>query len=142
VSSNPESTAEITLESSPFPPAQEIKKLPGEPARKATKSVIERNLIPFPKKNNRGRRKKSGNETLRVDFVKASKNTWAFRIRWTEPDGTSPAVYISRVNDKLFNLIKRRKNRYAAFKKQLISSYLSRTVRKGHGTNAGANRAL
>ncbi len=37
-------------------------------------------------------------------------------------------------------MITRRKTRYAAFKKQLISSYLSRTVQKGHGTDAGSNR--
>lgn len=100
------------------------------------------NVLPFPTKRPKRGRKKSAETVYRVDYVKASRNTFAFRIRWKEPDGTEPAVYVSRVNDPLFNSITKGKIRYAAFKKQLVASYLSRTVRQGHGIDASANRVV
>ena len=102
------------------------------------------NVLPFATKarpTTRGRRKKEGDQATRVDYVKVSKNTWAFRIRWREGE-QEPAVYVSRVDDKRFKSITKGKVRYAAFKKQLISSFLSRTVRQGHGINASPNRAV
>ena len=59
----------------------------------------------------------------KIDAVKASKNTWAFRVRWIEPDGSRPVVYLYRVSDPVYRMI--RKGNYAAFKKQLISGYQS-----------------
>jgi hypothetical protein len=103
------------------------------------------NVVRFPAPamtSARGRPKKDGNDALRVDYVKASRNTWAFRIRWKEADGREPAVYVSRVNDKLFNSITKGKVRYAAFKKQLVFSYLSRAVRQSDGADASANRSV
>ncbi|MDX2044572.1 MAG: hypothetical protein SF097_25400 [Acidobacteriota bacterium] len=107
-------------------------------------SPLPANVLPFAAKAKppaRGRRKKTGDQAMRVDYVKVSKNTWAFRIRWKEGE-QEPAVYVSRVDDKRFKSITKGKVRYAAFKKQLISSYLSRTVRQGHGIDASPNRTV
>lgn len=103
------------------------------------------NVLPFSapaKPERRGRRKKHGDETLRVDYVKESRNTMTFRVRWKEADGSEPAVAVSRVNDQLFNSITKGKVKYAAFKKQLIASYLARAVRQGDGTDASAHRSV
>ena len=54
------------------------------------------NVLPFPTKRPKRGRKKSAETVYRVDYVKASRNTFAFRIRWKEPDGSEPAVYVSR----------------------------------------------
>jgi hypothetical protein len=90
------------------------------------------NLVQFPgpAKPARGRRKKAVEETFRVEAVKPSKGTWAFRLRWTEPDGSRPTVYVSRVDDKRFKSITERKVIYEQFKKVLIANYrMSRSVR-------------
>jgi hypothetical protein len=103
----------------------------------------EANVIDFPGQHSRrGRKKKSVENTYRVDYVKASTNTWAFRIRWMEIDGREPVVYVSRVNDKLFKLIRRGRAAYAAFKKQLIVSYLSRAIRRSDRTDASSDRSV
>lgn len=108
-------------------------------------AVGPNNLVLFPAPDRtarRGRKKKEGEATLRVEHVKPSKGTWAFRIRWTDADGNRPVVYVSRVNDQLFKSITGSKTTYAAFKKQLISSYLSRAVRQGDGTLSSSNRPV
>lgn len=56
----------------------------------------------------------------KVEDVKASKGTWAFRLRWNSLPGR-PVIYVSRVADSTYELIK--KGNYEAFKEQLISSY-------------------
>lgn len=56
----------------------------------------------------------------KVEDVKASKGTWAFRLRWNSLPGR-PVIYVSRVADSTYELIK--KGNYDAFKEQLISSY-------------------
>src|SRR5262245_10150945 len=134
----------------PIPPAQEKppienKEFTDDKCRDSTLILAKPNpinVVPFPTKTKRGRKKKSTDATLQVDYVKASKNTWAFRIRWTESDGQRPVIYVSRVSDKLFNLITKGKVRYAQFKKQLIASYKSRTVRESDRTNAGPDSSL
>lgn len=102
------------------------------------------NLVrfPAPEKPSRGRKRKSVEETYRVDYVKASKNTWAFRIRWMEDGGREPVIYVSRVNDKLFKMITKGRANYAAFKRQLIASHKSGAVRQSVRVDAGSNRAL
>ena len=99
------------------------------------------NVVTFPApKSKRGRRRKTGSETLRVDYVKESVNTMTFRIRWKEADGSEPAVAVSRVSDHFFKSIRKQKGRYAAFKKQLIAGYKSRAIRKSDRADASAHR--
>jgi hypothetical protein len=65
-----------------------------------------------------------------VEAVKASKGTWAFRIRWRDVDGKRPVVYVSRVSDVVFNLIKG--GDYEAFKRQLIAGHSASAIRSSH----------
>lgn len=62
----------------------------------------------------------------KVEDVKASKGTWAFRLRWNSLPGR-PVIYVSRVADSTYELIK--KGNYDAFKEQLISSYSESALR-------------
>lgn len=55
-----------------------------------------------------------------VEDVKASKGTWAFRLRWNSlPD--RPVEYVRRVTDSVHALI--REEKYEEFKEQLIRNY-------------------
>jgi hypothetical protein len=65
-----------------------------------------------------------------VEAVKASKGTWAFRIRWREIDGKRPVVYVSRVSDVVYELIKG--GDYEAFKRQLIAGHSASAIRASH----------
>lgn len=62
----------------------------------------------------------------KVEDVKASKGTWAFRLRWNSLPGR-PVIYVSRVADSTYELIK--KGNYEDFKQQLISSYIESAIR-------------
>jgi hypothetical protein len=66
----------------------------------------------------------------KVEDVKASKGTWAFRLRWNSFPGR-PVIYVSRVADSTYDLIK--KGNYENFKEQLISSYGESTLRASNG---------
>lgn len=57
----------------------------------------------------------------RVDAVKASKGTWAFRLRWVEGGARSAPVYVRRVTDPVYQKI--REGNYESFKQQLISNH-------------------
>lgn len=65
-----------------------------------------------------------------VEAVGASVGTMAFRVRWRENGKRQPPVYLSRVSKEVYELIK--EGDYEAFKRQLISSYQSGTVRASH----------
>ena len=81
------------------------------------------NVSPFPaKKSKRRRKRKSLEESFRVDHVKPSKGTWAFRIRWTEENVERPAVYVSRVSDELFAAPTSSRKTYGNFKKHPIAA--------------------
>jgi hypothetical protein len=107
-------------------------------------SVDAGNVVDFPvKKLQRGRKKKDADTSIRVETVKPSKGTWAFRLRWTEADGSRPTVYVSRVDDKRYQMITKRKVTYEQFKKALIASYrMSRSVRAGQTTGGSASGSL
>lgn len=66
----------------------------------------------------------------RVDAVKASAGTWAFRLRRSEDGKRSKPIYIRRVANSTYGMI--REGDYGRFKQQLVESYLSRAVRAGH----------
>lgn len=61
-----------------------------------------------------------------VDYVRASENTYAFRLRWAEGKKRGTPIYVSRVSITVFQMI--RKGNYDAFKKQLISSHCESTL--------------
>jgi len=67
----------------------------------------------------------------KVEDVKASKGTWAFRLRWNSLPGR-PVIYVSRVADSTYELIK--KGNYEDFKRQLISSYIESAIRASNKT--------
>jgi len=79
----------------------------------------------------RGKSKSATRGKITVDSVKASKGTWAFRLRWNSAPGR-PVHYVSRVSDTVHELI--RGGDYEGFKAQLISSH-------GTGTIRASNRA-
>jgi hypothetical protein len=54
-----------------------------------------------------------------VEVVKASKGTWAFRLRWNSlPD--RPVQYITRVDDRTYTLITSDKEMYERYKRQVL----------------------
>jgi hypothetical protein len=65
-----------------------------------------------------------------VEAVKASKGTWAFRLRWREEGKRQPPVYVSRVADSIYQLI--REGDYEAFKQQLIAGHMPSAVRASY----------
>ena len=65
-----------------------------------------------------------------IEAVKASKGTWAFRLRWYENGARVKPIYISRVADSVYEII--REGDYEAFKKQLIGSHSAGAVRASH----------
>lgn len=65
-----------------------------------------------------------------VEAVKASKGTWAFRLRWRSGGQRSKPVYLSRVADPVYEMI--REGNYEAFKEQLVASHFAGAVRAGN----------
>jgi len=63
----------------------------------------------------------------RVDAVKASAGTWAFRLRRRENGVRSKPIYVSRVANAVYEMI--REEDYDSFKEQLIASHMPGTVR-------------
>jgi hypothetical protein len=68
----------------------------------------------------------------RVDAVKASAGTWAFRLRRQENGKRSKPIYVSRVANTTYEMI--REGDYEGFKKQLVASHMPGAVRASYGT--------
>lgn len=99
-----------------------------KPAKSRNKSIVATG----------GRKRKTPEQSLRVEPLKSSKNRWLFRIRWTELDGSRPYFDVSRVSDQVYKLIRKDKRQYNEFKKQLISEFKttvwrSREIRSSAG---------
>lgn len=63
---------------------------------------------------------------LSVDHVRASENTYAFRLRWSNPPGVTPkrpAIYFQWVHKSVFDMITEDKAAYGNFKQQIISEF-------------------
>ena len=63
---------------------------------------------------------------LSVDHVRVSENTYAFRLRWSNPAGVTPkrpAVYFQWVHRTVFELISSNKEEYGRFKRQIIAEF-------------------
>lgn len=75
-----------------------------------------------------------------VEAVGASVGTMAFRLRWRENGKRQPPIYLSRVSNAVFDLIK--KGNYEAFKQQLISNHMPGAVRPGDGAPSRAGGVL
>lgn len=69
--------------------------------------------------------------SINVEAVKASKGTWAFRVRERVAGKRMPPVYVTRVADSIYEMI--REGDYEQFKKQLVANYGARAVRASHG---------
>lgn len=65
-----------------------------------------------------------------VDYVRASENTYAFRLRWAEGRKRGTPLYIKRVAATVFQSI--RKGNYEAFKQQLIASHSESSLHASH----------
>jgi len=92
-----------------------------------------KNVLPFatrgttkPLKSTGATRGTSDGE-WKVDYVRASENTYAFRLRWTVGRKRGTPVYVSRVSAAVFHMI--RSEGYEQFKKGLISDYCAGTLR-------------
>jgi hypothetical protein len=72
----------------------------------------------------------AGHRTAYIEAVKASKGTWAFRLRERIDGVRRPPIYISRVADSIYEMI--RGGDYETFKQQLISSHSAGAVRASH----------
>ena len=70
-------------------------------------------------------------DTPRVEAVKQSRYTWSLRLRWNSRAGR-PIQYASRVSDSVWHAITSDKERYAAFKQQLIAQTDPGSIRPGH----------
>ena len=76
-----------------------------------------------------------------VEVVKASKGTWAFRLRWNSlPD--RPVQYITRVDDRTYNLITSEKETYERYKRQVLQIYRESAVPANNQSASSANRSL
>ena len=63
---------------------------------------------------------------LSVDHVRVSENTYAFRLRWSNPVGVSPkrpAIYFQWVHKTVFDMITEDKQSYGRFKQQVIAEF-------------------
>ena len=63
---------------------------------------------------------------LSVDHVRVSENTYAFRLRWSNPAGVTPkrpAVYFQWVHRTVFELISSNKEEYGRFKQSIIAQF-------------------
>lgn len=65
-----------------------------------------------------------------VEAVGASIGTMAFRLRWRENGKRQPPIYLSRVSNDVFAMIKQ--GNYEAFKEQLVVSHSAGAIRAGH----------
>lgn len=65
-----------------------------------------------------------------VDYVRASENTYAFRLRWAEGRKRGTPLYIKRVAATVFQSI--RKGNYETFKQQLIASHSESSLHASH----------
>lgn len=63
---------------------------------------------------------------LSVDYVRVSENTYAFRIRWSNPDGVTPkrpAIYFQWVHKSVFDMITKDKDTYGKYKASIIAQF-------------------
>lgn len=63
---------------------------------------------------------------LSVDHVRASENTYAFRLRWSNPPGVTPkrpAIYFQWVHKSVFDMITEDKDTYGRFKQNIIAQF-------------------
>lgn len=63
---------------------------------------------------------------LTVDHVRVSENTYAFRLRWSNPPGITPkrpAIYFQWVHRSVFDMITETKESYASFKNTIIAQF-------------------
>ena len=63
---------------------------------------------------------------LSVDHVRVSENTYAFRLRWSNPAGVTPkrpAVYFQWVHRTVFDMITVNKEEYGRFKAAIIAQF-------------------
>ena len=63
---------------------------------------------------------------LSVDHVRVSENTYAFRLRWSNPAGVSPkrpAIYYQWVRADVFQMITEDKESYGRYKDQIIAQF-------------------
>lgn len=63
---------------------------------------------------------------LSVDHVRVSENTYAFRLRWSNPPGVSPkrpAIYYQWVREDVFRMITEDKESYGRYKNQIIAQF-------------------
>lgn len=63
---------------------------------------------------------------LSVDHVRASENTYAFRLRWSNPPGVTPkrpAIYFQWVHKTVFDMITEDKEAYGRFKQSIIAQF-------------------
>ena len=63
---------------------------------------------------------------LSVDHVRVSENTYAFRLRWSNPAGVTPkrpAIYFQWVHRTVFDMITVNKEEYGRFKAAIIAQF-------------------
>jgi hypothetical protein len=61
--------------------------------------------------------------TVRVDYTKVSKYTWAFRLRRRGEDGVESVKVLKRVTDAEFKQIKATRAGLSTYKRQLLEEY-------------------
>ena len=118
--------------------AENLATEPSEKMPQVVEKPLPKNVLPFTTGGKSSRKVKRAKSTSKratggkssrlpkVEDVKASKGTWAFRLRWNSLPGR-PVVYVRRVTDAVHKLI--REENYEAFKEQLISSYSESALR-------------
>lgn len=80
--------------------------------------------VPAPTFGRRGRPRSADASRPYVEAVKASKGTWAFRLRWKYSASDRPIIYVDRVSDEVYELIQ----------KEYLSEYKQAIIRNYKGT--------
>ena len=63
---------------------------------------------------------------LSVDYVRVSENTYALRVRWSNPEGVSPkrpAIYYQWIHADVFKMITEDKEQYVNYKASIIAQF-------------------
>ncbi len=93
----------------------------------AKRLKIKREGIVATGGRNRGRKTV---HSVKVDAVKASKGTWAFRIRERVDGVRGTPITVSRVTDEVYEMIK--EGNYEKFKEQLIRNHAASALRSSN----------
>lgn len=110
----------------PEPDVEWPEELPQVDSGKLTSSTPAPTPAPQVAEEEQGPQLPPASIRLSVDHVRVSENTYAFRLRWSNPAGVSPkrpAIYYQWVREDVFRMITEDKESYGRYKNQIIAQF-------------------